>query len=216
MDASLPLEIERKYLIAYPDVRWLSAQPGIRRAELSQTYLLSNDGSSRRVRKWEEGGKTVYIRGSKQALTDMTRVEIEDEIPEESYLALLAEADPERRPIEKTRWLLPYAGHTLEIDLYPFWTDRATLECELKSEEESFDVPSELKVILDVTGDRRYLNSALAREVPYDPLPEDLYPAYQSPAEQTPEQAQTPEESRGDLSLERIRIRRAAHERQTV
>ena len=40
------------------------------------------------------------------------------------------------------------------------------LEVELQSEEEEFLLPPELRVIREVTGDPRYLNSSLARELP--------------------------------------------------
>lgn len=162
----LPLEIERKFLIRYPDLNWLQHCPEARCTEIVQTYLLSRPGESRRVRSWTENGSTVYIRTFKQSLTDRTRIEREEQISPEEYDILLQKADPERRPIEKKRWCIPYGSHTLEIDLYPFWSDQAVLEVELKSEDEEFLLPPELEVIREVTGDPRYLNSSLAREIP--------------------------------------------------
>ena len=68
---------------------------------------------------------------------------------------------------------LPYRGKLLEVDLYPFWQDRAILEVELASEDETFALPDYLTVITEVTGDRRYKNVQLARSVPYDELPKE-------------------------------------------
>ena len=68
--------------------------------------------------------------------------------------------------MEKTRWCIPFGSHVQEIDLYPFWSDQAVLEVELQSEEEEFLLPPEIRVIREVTGDPRYLNSSLARELP--------------------------------------------------
>ena len=116
-----PLEIERKFLIEYPDPAWLEQQPGSRRVEIVQTYLLSDGSGSRRVRSWTESGRTTWFRTCKRMLTDRTRIEQEDQVTEEEYRSLLAEADPARHPIEKVRWCVPWASHTLEIDLYPFW-----------------------------------------------------------------------------------------------
>ena len=161
-----PLEIERKYLIKYPDPSWLEQQPGSRRVEIVQTYLLSDDGCTRRVRSWTEAGCTAYIRTCKRAVSDRTRVEVEDRLTEAEYLALLKEADPARHSLVKTRWCIPYGSHVLEIYLYPFWEDQAVLEVELQSEEEEFLLPPEICVIREVTGDPRYLNSSLARELP--------------------------------------------------
>ena len=73
-----PLEIERKFLITYPDPKWFSAQPGGRQVEIIQTYLLSESGERRRVRSWREKDKTRYILTLKRSLTDRTRVEMED------------------------------------------------------------------------------------------------------------------------------------------
>ena len=165
-----PLEIERKFLIRYPKVSWLADRQGSRCAELTQTYLRSDGHSSRRVRSWTESGKTVWYETSKRMVTDITREEIEREISEEEYLALLKEADPARHPIRKTRWCLPYEGHTLEIDLYPFWEKQAVLECELESEDEVFAVPPEFSILREVTGDPQYLNSSLARTIPAEDL----------------------------------------------
>ena len=161
-----PLEIERKFLITYPDLKWLSAQPGGRQVEIIQTYLLSESGERRRVRSWREKDKTRYILTLKRSLTDRTRVEVEDEVSFEEYNSLLKEADPERHPLKKTRWCIPFGSHLLEIDLYPFWSEQAILEVELKSEDEEFLIPPEIQVIREVTDDPRYLNSSLARELP--------------------------------------------------
>lgn len=163
---AMPLEIERKFLIEYPDPDWLAAQPGSRRVEIVQTYLHSDGGETRRVRSWAEEDRTDYIFTRKHTLTDRTRVERETPVTREEYLALLEEADPSRHPIEKVRWCLPWGSHVLEIDLYPFWTEQAVLEVELESEEEEFELPERLRVIREVTGDPRYLNSSLARELP--------------------------------------------------
>ena len=110
------IEIERKFLIAAPEKQWLDEQPGSRRVVILQTYLLSPPGETRRIREWSENGKTRYIRTIKRPLTGITREELEDEITEAEYSALLKEKDPQRRQIEKTRWCIPYEGHVLEID----------------------------------------------------------------------------------------------------
>ena len=70
------------------------------------------------------------------------------------------------RTIEKTRYLVPFEGHTLEIDVFPFWRDRAFCECELQSQDEPLPLPDWLHVYREVTDDPRYTNRALARSVP--------------------------------------------------
>ena len=46
-----PYEIERKYLIEYPDIKWLESNPACQRIEIIQTYLNSTNGDEVRVRQ---------------------------------------------------------------------------------------------------------------------------------------------------------------------
>ena len=75
----------------------------------------------------------------------------------------MQDADPDRRPIEKTRYCLTYENQYFEIDIYPFWQDKAIVELELCDECDTIHMPSELKVIREVTEDAAYKNSALAK-----------------------------------------------------
>ena len=109
----------------------------------------------RQRRKWQNWEHTA-----------VTRIEREHEIPAAEFEALLSERDGALRTIEKTRYLVPFEGHTLEIDVFPFWNDRAFCECELQSEDEPLPLPDWLHVYREVTDDPRYTNRALARSVP--------------------------------------------------
>lgn len=159
-------EIERKFLIRYPDLDYL--RQNAESSQIVQTYLLSRKGETARVRKRGREGAWVYTHTVKQRLSDLRRIEREREISEKEYQDLLKSADPARKPIVKTRWCLPYNGKLFEIDVFPFWKDRAYMEIELADEAEPVELPPEIRVIREVTGDRRYTNAALAREIPYD------------------------------------------------
>ena len=158
-----PLEIERKFLIAYPDLRWLESLDNCRKVDIIQTYLLAPEGEELRVRQRGENGSYIYFRTRKQRVSDTVRVEIEERLSQEEYLALLMEADPSRRPIRKTRYCLTYDSQYFEIDLYPFWDDRAILEIELKEENEQIRFPKEIQILREVTDDESYKNSNLAK-----------------------------------------------------
>ena len=166
-DENRPLEIERKFLIRMPDPRRLAAE-STRKIRIRQIYLtIDGNAQSRRLRlSCPEGGEETRYYTEKIRLTDRTRIEREREIGPEEWDALMAEADPERRVIEKTRWCVPSGAHTLEIDIFPFWTDRAFCEVELSAEEEHFELPDWLRVIREVTDDSRYTNYALALSIP--------------------------------------------------
>ena len=160
-----PLEIERKFLIEYPDLDYLAGLPNCRRVEISQTYLRARNDEHVRVRRRGEAGSYTYFKTTKRTLTGMKRIEVEQRLTEAEYTALLQDADPERRPIEKTRWCLTWDEQYFEIDVFPFWDDKAFLEIELKNEDEAVRLPPWVKVIREVTDDPNYQNSALAKQI---------------------------------------------------
>lgn len=152
------LEIERKFLIKYPDI---SKFENFNKAEIEQTYL--SDRS--RIRKWCEGGNTTYILTKKEKITELTRIERERELSEDEYKSLLLLRDPETATLSKTRYSFPFGDKILEVDIFPFWSDRAFLEIELESENEEFSIPDFLEIIKEVSEDRRYRNYSLAKEI---------------------------------------------------
>ena len=158
-----PFEIERKYLIEYPDLRYLEGLPACRRVEIIQTYLNAPEGSEIRVRQRGEGGSYVYFMTEKHPIDGMKRVEVEKRLTKDEYLTLLMEADTSRRQIRKTRYCLTWEGTYYEIDIYPFWQDKAIMEVELRSEDVPVRIPKGIKVIREVTGEEAYKNASLAR-----------------------------------------------------
>ena len=160
-------EIERKFLIRRPAAAWLEAN--CQGSDIIQTYLKTEaTGHSDRVRRRSGKNGVVYTHTVKRRISDLRREEQEREISEGEYRTLLQRADPERRSIEKRRYVLAYEGKEFEIDVYPFWQDRAVMEIELADEGEPVTLPPEIEIIKEVTQDRRYTNAALAREIPLD------------------------------------------------
>lgn len=157
-----PLEIERKYLIELPDEEWLEAACEGRRTEITQTYLVSADGGEARVRKRGSEDKYVYYHTVKYKGSALARTEIEREISAAEYEELLRQADPDCRPLRKTRYCLDHDGHCFEIDVYPFMSGQATMEVELSGEEEAFSLPGEITVIREITGEREYSSRYMA------------------------------------------------------
>ena len=156
-------EIEHKYLIAMPDKSLLAEGE---RSSIVQTYLLGEEGTTERVRARSYADRTEYTHTTKMKISAVRRIEQEEIIAQEEYEKFLTRADPARRPIEKQRFCLPYEGHTLEIDVYPFWSGHAILEVELEDERQSFSLPPEIRVVREVSDDPRYTNAALSLEIP--------------------------------------------------
>lgn len=163
------LEIERKFLIRYPGPEFFEACQDI--TDITQTYLQSGQkGRTARVRKRGRDGQFTYTHTVKERISDMRRVEIEREVSLEEYKELLKTADQERRVIYKKRCCIEYQGLLFEIDIYPFWQDRAVMEVELLDEEQQFAFPPQLEIIKEITADKRYTNSSLAKMIPQEEL----------------------------------------------
>ena len=158
-----PLEIERKFLIEYPDIRWLESIPNCRRVEIIQTYLKADDVEEVRVRQRGADGHYIYTQTEKRKISDTKRIEVERRLSESEYLRLLMNADTTRRQIRKDRYCLTYENQYFEIDVYPFWNDKAIAELDLSDEKAKIRVPEQIKVIREVTGDESYKNAALAK-----------------------------------------------------
>lgn len=158
-----PFETERKFLIEYPDIAWLEGNPNCQRVEMIQTYLKSDKDEEVRVRQRGFGGNYVYFKTTKRKLSGLKRIEVEKRLSKEEYLSFLMEADTERRQIRKTRYCLTYEGQYFEIDVYPFWKDKAMMEIELSDEKAEIVFPKEIRVLKEVTEDEAYKNGVLSR-----------------------------------------------------
>lgn len=158
-----PYEIERKYLIEYPNIKWLESLSNCQKIEIIQTYLNSNNGEETRVRQRGIDGHYIYYLTTKRNVAGIKRIELEKRLSEKEYLRLLMNADPTRRPIRKDRYCLTHDNQYFEIDVYPFWSDKAIVEIELREEDQVINFPKELRVIREVTDDETFKNATLAR-----------------------------------------------------
>ena len=159
-----PLEIERKFLIERPSLSLLDALPNCERVDIIQTYLKTEaDTEELRIRQRGANGHYIYFKTRKKKLSGMKRVEEEERLTQEEYLALMMLADPAYRPIHKERYCLSENGLYYEIDVYPDWPDQAIMEIELHSEDQEIVFPKGIHVIREVTGDPAYSNHELAR-----------------------------------------------------
>ncbi len=155
-------EIERKFLIEYPDIKLLSGKYEVESTEIVQTYL-SGDSSSR-IRKRGRDGNYVYTMTVKQSITDVVRTENEKTLSEDEYNKILSERG--EHTVEKTRHCFPYENQLIEIDVYPFWNDKAILEIEMPSFDSPYYIPPEITVIREVTSEPRYRNAVISKKAP--------------------------------------------------
>ena len=127
-----PFEIERKFLIEYPDIEMLDSLPNCEKVEIIQTYLKVNEMEEVRVRQRGSQGHYIYYQTRKRRVSEYKRIELERRISKDEYLNLIMNADTSLGRIRKDRYCLTYNNQSFQIDVYPFWKDRAIAEIELQ------------------------------------------------------------------------------------
>ena len=151
----MAMEIERKFL-----VREDFHREAVTAYRIIQGYISSSEGHTVRVRLRNQQG-FLTIKGPSLD-GGVSRFEWEKEISADDAMQLLQLCDVK---IDKTRYLVPFAGHTFEVD--EFYGDNQGLvvaEIELQSPDEPFEKPYWLGE--EVTGDKKYYNAHLCKK-PY-------------------------------------------------
>lgn len=154
------VETEKKYLIDYPNFEELK-KIGAYKTEISQTYLLCDFGTHR-IRSGKTGDISTFFETIKIRISGMSAHEDEHIITKEEYDELMKDADPNKNTIYKDRYCFLYDGQYFELDVFSFWDDKAFLELELKKENQEVNLPPFVKVIKDVSNDKKYKNNYLA------------------------------------------------------
>lgn len=143
-------EIERKFLVDLDAIGELTQG-----SQIIQAYIPTTDKTVVRVRI---RGDLAYLtlKGENKGLV---RSEFEYEIPLDDAKGIMGELC--RGPmVSKTRFLIHYADHTWEVDVFD--GDNMGLvvaEVELHHEHESVEIPAWATV--EVSGDPKYYNSSL-------------------------------------------------------
>ena len=150
----MPQEIERKFLVkdGYKQFAFTYTR-------VTQGYLSSVPERIVRIRIRDDRGY-LTIKGV-SSMSGMSRYEWEKEIAVNEARELLALCEP--GIIDKTRYLVQVGKFTYEVDEFHGENQGLVLaELELSSEEELFEIPVWLGK--EVTGDKRYYNSKLAKK----------------------------------------------------
>ena len=161
-----PFEIERKFLIYYPNIKELENMPNCTKVDITQTYLKSNNDTERRIRARGIDGDYLYYLTEKRKVSNMKRIEIEKRLTQDEYFKLLMESDNKLHTIHKTRFCLSENNQYFEIDIYPEWDNQAIMEIELSTEDETIKTPEFIKIIKEVTDDESYKNYQMAKQMP--------------------------------------------------
>lgn len=160
------IEIERKFIIAKPDLVLLQTQLEYTSSDIVQIYLKSSPHVTHRVRSRAYLGRTVYTETKKMRISGMSAYEDEHEITESEFTSLSENIDPDTAPIIKTRHTFLYHGQLFEVDVYPNWRTCAIMETELEGEDAIVDMPPFISIIKEVTGIKAYSNASMSRVFP--------------------------------------------------
>lgn len=160
-----PYEIERKFLIDFPDLDYLQSLPNCEKVQIVQTYLKSEENEEVRIRQRGINGVYTYSKTRKIDVSPIKRIEIENRLTQEEYINELLNADPTRGQIIKDRYCLSYNNQYFEIDIYPFWDYQAIAEIELSNENDKISFPDFINVIEEVTDNYDFKNVSIAKQI---------------------------------------------------
>ena len=161
------LEIERKYVIEKPQIDKMRECGAYTSSEIVQIYLDAEPGVTRRVRsRAHADGRVQYFETEKRKIDEMSAEEREREIIKAEFDNFSLQIAQETRPITKTRHTFDYLGQTFEIDIYPEWERTCIMETEIPSRDTEVKMPSFIRILADVTGDKRYSNASMSRKFP--------------------------------------------------
>lgn len=154
------VEIERKFLVSEEKAKeYLNKVKlgELESHEIEQAYLTVEPVI--RVRKSDDEYYMTY-----KGKGFMMREEYNLPLTKEAYDVLLTKADG--NIISKTRILIPYEGHTIELDIFkkPFDYIRMA-EVEFESEKEASEFTKPEWFLEEVTTNREYHNSVMSRRV---------------------------------------------------
>ena len=159
-----PQEVWHKYLIAMPDVEKLKTEFSAGGVDMMQTYLVRTQPNVvRRIRQQKNGQEYLYFYTEKR-YADKDAWETEKPITQKEYVQYLMEADTALHAVHKTKYRFSVDGRRVEIDVYPFSRERAIMRAELPEGEGAPELPPEIRILREVTGDPAYKNSRLAKE----------------------------------------------------
>lgn len=158
----VPVETERKFLIAYPSMDWLEHLPDCQKIEMVQTYLKSTSDDEVCVRQRGIQDSSIYFQTTRRKVSDTKHIKLERRLSQDEYLSLLNDADPTKRPVRKTRYRFTYHLQPFEIDVFPFWKDRAITRVRLDRDTTEIIFPEQLRVLEEITADPDYHSITLA------------------------------------------------------
>lgn len=160
-----PAQFERKFLIEYVDENDLTAYEPVEQ-NITQTYLKAKaKGTERRVRKVVSENSISYFYCEKRPISPIERIENERLLSQKDYLRKTEEVDPEFGSVSKRRFCFRYKDRYCTVDTYPTNAETAILDVQLNDKDEEVELPPEIRVIKEVTGDVNYQGHMISKRL---------------------------------------------------
>ena len=160
-----PAQLERKFLIESVDEGALAAYEPLEQI-ITQNYLKERaKGTERRTRKVVSDNAISYFYSEKRPISPIERIENERLLSEKEYIRKNAEVDPEFGSVSKRRLCFRYNDRYCTIDTYPADADCVILDVQLSDKDEQIDLPPEIRVIKEVTGDPNYQGNMISKSL---------------------------------------------------
>jgi len=158
----VPIEKEDKFLIDWLDLSTIPVP--WTESEIVQDYLVSPaEGEERRVRARGDGQNFSFYYTVKRELRPGERIEEEKLITEREYQALLTMRDPKLKTIRKRRVCFFFGNQFFEVDFFSEPTKTLCLmEAERTDRAPDLVLPPFIKMIRNVTGNKKYSNKKIA------------------------------------------------------
>ena len=157
-----PAANKNKYLVKMPDTSVLEQKYNALAIEMMQTYLtVTNPMIRRRIRQQRSGSDYLYFYTEKRTNADGSAWVTERPISNKEYVSYLMEADLSLHPVRKVKYRFNLSERKMELDVYPFSEDKAVFFV-YGENPGAVELPEEITIIKDVTGDPAYKNRMLA------------------------------------------------------
>lgn len=153
-----PIEEERKYIVEVE-----GEMPDCIESDITQTYLVADPGVEVRLRRRDWSGKVVNVHTTKKKVSGHEEIITERQVPNALYESLMQQADPYRQTIRKKRKSFIWKGQYFELDTYLNLPEPLTiLETKGITEDEDVRFPPFIRVLADITCNKKYYNYNLA------------------------------------------------------
>ena len=167
LGSPVPIDTYKKYLIEMPDFKKIRSMNGYNVVEISRTYLMSTDDNhhEKSVTKRTINGMNSFYYMERQHYKGFDRIDVERRIDKNEYRSILGDASNRLKELKKTRHCFTWEDKYYEIDVLPLWNEKAILKIQLTDKGSTFEVPSFLTTIKDVSDNPNYTSFSLAQNI---------------------------------------------------